>query len=94
MDKKYILTPEEQEIEDAMDYSQQGLSAEEEKVMGDMLQAAAKNYLAKDARINIRLSTADLNQLKRRAAREGLPYQTMISSILHKVANGILDKHF
>jgi len=45
---------------------------------------AARRYLRKDARINIRLSTADLEMLKRRAAEEGLPYQTLISSVLHK----------
>jgi predicted DNA binding CopG/RHH family protein len=38
----------------------------------------------KDARINIRLSTADLEMLKRRAPEEGLPYQSLIASILHK----------
>ena len=37
-----------------------------------------------DARINIRLSTADLEMLKQRAAEEGLPYQSLITSILHK----------
>ena len=45
---------------------------------------AARRYLRKDARINIRLSTADLEMLKRRAAEEGLPYQSLIASILHK----------
>ena len=45
---------------------------------------AARRYLRKDARINIRLSTSDLEMLKRRAAEEGLPYQTLISSVLHK----------
>ncbi len=45
---------------------------------------AARRYTRKDARINIRLSTADLEMLKRRAAEEGLPYQSLISSILHK----------
>lgn len=45
---------------------------------------AARRYLRKDARINIRLSTADLDMLKRRAAEEGLPYQSLIASILHK----------
>lgn len=45
---------------------------------------AARRYLRKDARINIRLSTADLDMLKQRAAEEGLPYQSLISSILHK----------
>ncbi len=45
---------------------------------------AARRYVRKDARINIRLSTADLELLKQRAAEEGLPYQSLIASILHK----------
>jgi predicted DNA binding CopG/RHH family protein len=45
---------------------------------------AARRYTRKDARVNIRLSTADLGMLKRRAAEEGLPYQSLIASILHK----------
>jgi predicted DNA binding CopG/RHH family protein len=45
---------------------------------------AARRYLRKDARVNIRLSTADLEMLKRRAAEEGLPYQSLIASVLHK----------
>ena len=49
---------------------------------------AARRYLRKDARINIRLSTADLDMLKRRAAEEGLPYQTLVSSVLHKFVSG------
>jgi predicted DNA binding CopG/RHH family protein len=53
-----------------------------------MLVEAARRYLRKDARINIRLSTADLEMLKRRAAEEGLPYQSLISSILHKYVSG------
>jgi predicted DNA binding CopG/RHH family protein len=47
---------------------------------------AAKRYTRKDARINIRLSHADLEMLKRRAVEEGLPYQSMIASVLHKYA--------
>ncbi len=45
---------------------------------------AAKRYMRKDARINIRLSHADLEMLKRRAVEEGLPYQSLIASVLHK----------
>ncbi len=48
----------------------------------------AKCYLRKDARVNIRLSTADLEMLERRAAEEGLPYQTLIASVLHKYVSG------
>jgi predicted DNA binding CopG/RHH family protein len=45
---------------------------------------AARRYTRKDARINMRLSTADLEMLKRRTAEEGLPYQSLIASIFHK----------
>ena len=53
---------------------------------------AARRYMRKDARINIRLSSADLEMLKRRAAEEGLAYQTLIASILHKYASGSASK--
>lgn len=53
--------------------------------------AAAKNYLRKEARINIRLSSADLSMLKRRAAEKGLPYQSLISSLLHQYATGHIN---
>lgn len=48
---------------------------------------ASDNFLKKDARINIRLSSYDLDLLKRIAALEGLSYQTLIASILHKFAH-------
>jgi predicted DNA binding CopG/RHH family protein len=54
------------------------------------LQKAAKNTLKKDARINIRLSSKDLNDVQVIAAREGIPYQTFVSSIIHKYVSGSL----
>lgn len=51
---------------------------------------AAGNYLRKNSRISIRLSGADLNLIKRKASEEGLPYQTLIASVLHKFAAGRL----
>jgi predicted DNA binding CopG/RHH family protein len=53
--------------------------------------AAATNFLRKNARVNIRMSNSDLDRLKRLAAYEGLPYQTLIASVLHKYAAGHLD---
>lgn len=50
----------------------------------------AKTALRKDKRVNIRISENDLVQLQRRAVQEGLPYQTLISSVLHKFVNGRL----
>jgi len=50
------------------------------------LASAAVRTLRKDAKINIRLSSADLKAIKLKAAEEGLGYQTLISSVLHKYA--------
>ena len=51
-------------------------------------QAMAKQTLKKNRKINIRISANDLSALQRRAAREGMPYQTLIGSVLHKYASG------
>ena len=45
----------------------------------------AKATFRKDRRLNIRLSSKDLEAIQRRALAEGLPYQTLIASLLHKV---------
>ena len=50
----------------------------------------ARNTLKKDKRLNIRISERDLLELQRKAVKEGLPYQTYVSSILHKFINGTL----
>lgn len=44
----------------------------------------------KDRRINIRISSKDINAIQTKALEEGLPYQTLISSILHKYVSGRL----
>ena len=51
---------------------------------------AARQTLKKDQRINIRLSQQDLEGIQVRAIEEGLPYQTLISSVLHKYVTGSL----
>jgi len=55
-------------------------------------QAIARNTLKKNRKINIRISENDLSALQRKAAREGLPYQTLIGSVLHKFAAGVLQE--
>ena len=54
------------------------------------LMAYARNTLRKDKRLNIRISERDLLELQKRAVNEGLPYQTYVSSIIHKFINGNL----
>ena len=55
-----------------------------------MYQAAAKATLRKDKRVNIRMTERDLIHFQKTAMHEGLPYQTLISSVLHKYINGRL----
>ncbi len=54
------------------------------------LEEAAHNFLQKDKRINIRISSRDLETLQKKAVKEGMPYQTLISSTLHKFVTGKL----
>ncbi len=51
---------------------------------------AAKESLAKNKRINIRLTYKDFHDIQLKAMEEGIPYQTLISSIIHKYNKGDL----
>ncbi|MFO7667064.1 MAG: antitoxin [Desulfobacterales bacterium] len=62
------------------------LKQEKEKAI-----VAARNTLKKDKRINLRLSEKDYHQIQIKAIEEGIPYQTFISSIIHKYLNGSLS---
>jgi predicted DNA binding CopG/RHH family protein len=55
-------------------------------------QAIARNTMRKNRKINIRISENDLTALQRRAAREGIPYQTLVGSVLHKYVSGFLKE--
>jgi predicted DNA binding CopG/RHH family protein len=53
-------------------------------------QQYAKNTLKKDRRVNIRVSSKDLEELQAIAVTDGIPYQTLMSSVLHRFVNGLL----
>ena len=53
-------------------------------------QAYARATFKKDRRVNIRISSKDLERIQKRAREEGIPYQTLIASILHKYVSGRL----
>ena len=80
---------EEQEILEAFDAGglRRASDFEERKVRH---QQYAEAMFRKDARINIRLSSKDLRGLQKKALSEGIPYQTLIASILHKYVEGRL----
>ncbi len=86
--KKIQLDREEQEILEAFE------AGEFESVMTDERKKAIEQVAAatfkKDKRINIRLSGRDLSAIQRRALEEGIPYQTLVASILHKYVSGSL----
>ena len=51
----------------------------------------AKNTMRKDRRVNIRISSKDLEELQAIAVAEGIPYQTLMGSVLHRYASGRLE---
>lgn len=86
--KKTKLDKEEEALLEAFeaDEFQSGLTPSRKK----MIEAAAAQTFKKDKRINIRISGRDLTAIQRRAMEQGMPYQTLIASIIHKYAAGSL----
>ena len=87
MRKREFHDDEERDLITAYESGEFRPVKDQEKAKQTAIQAA-RRYMRKDARVNIRLSTADLEMLKRRAAEEGLPYQSLIASVLHKYVSG------
>ena len=86
---KVKLSKEEKQLLDSVE------SGEFQSVLTDArrkeLEAAAVNTFKKDKRINIRISNRDLMAVQSRAFEEGIPYQTLVSSIIHKYVSGSLQ---
>ncbi len=85
--KYYELDKEEQEILDSAERGEWKpvKNLAEEKIR---LKQIARNTLNKTRNINLRLSERVVAKLKARAVKEGLPYQTLASSVLHKFVSG------
>ena len=90
-DKELIaqLDEEEREILESFERDEWVPVADKEAVIA-RLQSAAQATLRKERRVNIRMTTADLVALQNIALEEGIPYQTLMSSILHKYVTGRL----
>jgi predicted DNA binding CopG/RHH family protein len=54
------------------------------------LRASARATAVKDKRVNIRLSSGDLQDIQAKALEQGMPYQTLMASVLHKYVTGRL----
>ncbi len=83
------LDPEEQDLVESFERDEwrpvPGREAEIERY-----RQHARSTFKKDMRVNIRMSQKDLDALKMRALEEGLPYQTLMASVLHKYVDGRL----
>jgi len=85
--KKHQLDKEESEILDAIEDGKWELVKPKKAELSHYAQIAS-NTFRKDQRMNIRISKADMDRIKTKAAEEGLPYQTLVASIIHKFASG------
>lgn len=85
MMKYYQLTREEKQILEDFE-KDKFISITNLDKQKKLFQKYAKNTLSKTKNINIRLSEKILAKLKIKAAKEGLPYQTLASSVLHRFA--------
>ena len=83
---KAKLNAEERELLDAYEADEFISDLTDERRLH--LAHTAEDSFKKDKRINIRISKRDLEALQRRALEEGLPYQTLVSSVLHKYISG------
>ena len=83
------LDPEELEILEAFESGSLKPLPDAKALMKKHREAAVATF-QKDSRINIRISSKDLRSLQKRALSEGLPYQTLIASLLHKYVEGRL----
>lgn len=95
MKEKNMFTPIDEEERDLINSLERGEWEESEENEEYKLQAKkyAEATMKKDKRMNIRISEKDLKNLKIKALEEGLPYQTLVSMILHKYVSGkLLEK--
>ena len=88
MDKKYELTEEEKHIENEAD-NYISMRGEKRKRIENIIENTRKNKA-----ISLRLTNFDLEKIKEKAEKEGIPYQTLITNVIHKyVTNQLYDKN-
>ena len=91
--KLHFIDEEERELIESIEGKSLKKSANQ-KALIEQLKKASTYYRQKNARINIRMSDSDLLMLKQQAAMQGLPYQTLVSSILHQYVAGHLKSAY
>ena len=89
MNKKEYLDSEEQRLIQSLERDD-WRSTKDLESWKTLLSKTAANTLTKDQRMNIRITKNDLDSIKIKAIEEGLPYQTLVASIIHKYVTGKL----
>ena len=91
MSKKKYLDGEEQKLMESLE-RETWKPVKKLDEWRNFLSKTAANTLAKDQRMNIRITKNDLDGIKLKAMEEGLPYQTLVASIIHKYVTGKLTE--
>jgi predicted DNA binding CopG/RHH family protein len=81
----------EQDVMESLERGEWRPVHDKQRIVEQLRRAAAETAL-KDHRINIRIAKRDVDALKARAMEEGMPYQTLITSILHKYVHNRLKE--
>jgi len=89
MKETKYLDSEEQELIESLE-SDNWKSTKDVENWKNLLSKTAANTLTKDQRMNIRITRNDLDGIKLKAVEEGIPYQTLVASIIHKYVTGKL----
>jgi len=88
-EKAYNFSDEEKEILESYEADEWQSVENREREISKYQEYASATF-KKDKRVNIRISSKNLEALQKKALEEGIPYQTLISSVLHKYINGRL----
>ena len=91
MSKKKYLDAEEQKLIESLERND-WKPVKDLEGWKTLLSKTAANTLTKDQRMNIRITKNDLDGVKLKAAEEGIPYQTLVASIIHKYVTGRLTE--
>ena len=84
-----VLDPEEQWVED---HAEEFVSVENLAEVKKEMEEAARNTLRRNRQINLRMMEGDLIKIRNKAAEVGVPYQTLVQSVLHRYANDSTSK--
>ena len=85
------IDDDEREIIDSLEADEWISVADAESYKAEATEIA-RSTMRKDRRMNVRISERDMRNLKIRAAEEGIPYQTLVTMVLHKYVTGQLTE--